>query len=386
MESSVDALQQYCIDQGYTVGKGKDIAKADDLLPKLIFHVEQGDKWNVGEQKLICQETFDRLKEWTEGRPVKEEPDSPEEEHFWASDFTWQPEVAKMLEHHKEFSQYHTVFLASEVYGYTVYKNSAEFARITGRKKSTDYMWTKRMRADASFQGWLKDTRSRLHEKYLAQRFREAGWTVTEKAAFEYQGLQYEEDMMLEQGKRRVWINAKCGSGVRTYTADEYKTTYILASHLKQEAYVVYLDLEANVHEVYLPTAEKFSVGARRSTYTGIELAETPGSSTPILSPLLTPPARSGVPEAGADVVAEAPPAAGTDASTAQFMDVVIALARVDGIDAAERALREKGLSEPVVRQAVEFVRARLHSESLLRQAESGARRRHTGRAAHPPA
>ncbi len=283
LEPVVQALVQYCQDKGLRVGRGADISKADDLSTKLIFHITvekhgvSGDKWNSTEQKLICTEAYDRLKELEKG-VVDEEADDMFTDYIWESDFEWRDKIAAMIETHPDFKKYYLYFLAAEVEGLSHNKDAEKFTAITGTKKTANYSWIKRMRDNESFQGWLKDRRARLHESYLAGKFRAAGWEVEEKPQFEHDGLRYEEDLLIRKKKQEVWINAKCGSGSRTYVAEEYKTTYILANNGK-ETYVLYLDLERLKHEVHTPSA-KFAVGTGRSS---AEVVESPKPSTPFL-------------------------------------------------------------------------------------------------------
>ena len=278
----VDRLVQYCVDNSLMVGRGNDIQKPDDLLNKLIFRVRvgkaYGDKWNISEQRLICQEAFDQLTDWQRGKLDKES-DHLFKDYMWESDFSWRDKIARMMQDHPEWSHYHPYFIAAEVELLNVYKHEKQFNEITGTKKTTNRKWVVRMRTDERFNGWLKDRRAALHESYLASKFKDAGWHVEEKPRFIFADLDYEEDLLIAKDGREVWINAKCGSGSRTYVKDEYKTTYILANAMRKETYILYLDLETNIHEVHMP-GESFVVGSGRST---AEIAVSAIPSTPFL-------------------------------------------------------------------------------------------------------
>ena len=176
-------------------------------------------------------------------------------EYVWESDFTWRAEIASLMKNHPTYSKYHLMFLAREVRGLTVYNNSKEFQEVTGKRKTANYTWLKKMDADQSFQGWLKDQRSRLQERYLAQKFASTGWQVEEKPKFIHDGIEYEEDLLIAKDNREIFINAKCGSGQRTYVTSEFKTTHILGNVLEKEAYILYLDLETGIHSIHEPAA-----------------------------------------------------------------------------------------------------------------------------------
>jgi len=297
LEPVVQAVVDYAKENHMTVGRGGDIEKASGLRRILIFRLrddERGDKWNLGEQDLICDEAFERLREYY--RQLPKQPNEPTEETAesafkWASEFSWRDELARVLEK-STYRQYYRMFLATEVMGLNLYKNAEEFEKVTGRRKSAGYAWLTKMHKDDAFQGWIKETRSKLHEKFLSQKFREAGWEVVEHPRFEYQGLTYEEDLYIKKGETEYWINAKCGSGPRTYTADEYKTTFIIYNHIHAEARIIYLDLETGIHSVFLP-AEHFAVGARMAQRQALDPMETVDPSTPILLSALAGPAQA---------------------------------------------------------------------------------------------
>ena len=263
---TVKALVRLCTEEGYKIGPGQDIKKPEDLMPKLIFHVTverfgiRGDKWNTPETKLICLEAFDLLKKEAKSKQERED-DEIFKDYVWSTDFVWREHIAALIEEHPDYNKYHCYYLAYEVMSLHHYKNSLEFEKITGRKKTTNYTWVTRMKNDNQFQGWLKDRRARLHESYLAQKLREEGWHVEEHAGFQHEGLNYEEDLRIVRNGREVWLNAKCGFGNRTYVADEYKTTYILANSLDKESYILYLNLETGIHEIHQPS-KRFSVGS----------------------------------------------------------------------------------------------------------------------------
>jgi hypothetical protein len=209
--------------------------------------------------------TASRVLRLLKKRPPKEPDKDLLAEYVWESDFTWRAEIASLMERDLRFKYYHLFFLAREVELLNPNKNAKKFSAITGRSKGQNYIVLKKMSGDQVFQGWLKEHRSRLHEKYLAQKFSEAGWQVEEKPKFVYEGLGYEEDLLIIKGKRKIWLNAKCGSGFRTYVTQEFKTTHILANVLKKEAYILYLDLETNVHELR-EVEKRVSVGSKESS------------------------------------------------------------------------------------------------------------------------
>lgn len=280
---TVEALVKLCKEEDYGIGRGKDIKRAEDLMPKLIFHVTKerfgvrGDNWNTSETRLICLEAFDRLKRQEEGaQRVKD--DKVFKDYKWGTDFEWREHIAALIHKHPEYGRYHSYYVASELMGLNHYKDNKEFEKVTGKKTTTNRKWTMRMNKDESFQGWLKDRRARMFESYLAQKFRVAGWHVEEKPQFKHDGFRYEEDLLIIKDKREVWINAKCGF-YRSYKKEEYKTTYILLNVLGKEAYIVFFDLDNEQCEIHLPN-EHFSAGRGRSS---MEIAKTPKGATPYL-------------------------------------------------------------------------------------------------------
>lgn len=261
--STVEALIKLCEEEGYEVGRGKDIRNPDSLINKLIFHVTverfgvRGDKWNTTEQRLICQEAFDMMKKEANNKQ-KIIDDEASKRYVWGTDFEWREQIAALMKGHSKYGRYHLYYIASELMGLNHYKDAKEFKKITGRANTTNRRWTKRMDSDESFQGWLKDRRAGMHESYLAQKFRDAGWHVKEKPKFKHDGFPYEEDLLISKDDREVWVNAKCGF-TRSYKKEEYKTTYILSNILGKEAYIVFFDLDNERCEVHLPD-EKFTV------------------------------------------------------------------------------------------------------------------------------
>lgn len=261
---AVEALVKLCTEESLTVGRGNDIKKADDLMPKLIFHVTverfgiRGDKWNTTENRLICQEAFDMLKK--KANNIQEGKDTKVvKEHVWSTDFEWREQIASLMQGHALYGRYHLYYIASEVMGLNHYKDNKEFGKITGTRSTTNRKWTKRMDIDESFQGWLKDKRGKMYESYLAQKFKAAGFEVEPEPRFKHKDIRYEEDLLITIGKREVWINAKCGYK-RSYRKEEYHTTYILSHILGKEAYIVFFDLDNERCEVHLPD-EQFTVG-----------------------------------------------------------------------------------------------------------------------------
>jgi hypothetical protein len=360
MEPFVTALMDYCITQGLEAGKGKDITKPDRLLSKLVFHVKDGDKWNTGEQKLICEEAYDRLSERKE-EGMSPPPDS-EREFVWESDFSWREEMALIMQDHPQYKQYHSVFLASEIMGLNPYKNAKQFEELTHFKKSANWKWLNRMKNDEGFQGWLKETRAKLHEKYVAQRLRAAGWDVQEQPEFDWEGLHYQEDLYATRNDKPVWINCKCGSGNRTYVADEYKTTYILANQAHAEAYIVYLDLEENVHDIFLP-GDRFSVGSRGSGLAATDPTDGKDTSTPLLLlRALAGPAMEAR-EEPAEPCVEAHPEPNETGTAERLLEATVELARVAGLETAERTLGKEWDPERAAAIMAE-VRSRLRAES----------------------
>lgn len=310
LEPVVQALLNYAIENKISVGRGTDVEKPSGLRHILIFRLkgsgfDRGSTWVGSEQDLICEEAFDRLREYYRQLPKNSQ--EPTEEtgksaFKWASEFSWRDELARVLEK-SAYRQYYRMFLATEVMGLNLYKNAEEFEKVTGRRKSAGYAWLTKMHKDDGFQGWIKETRSKLHENFLSQKFREAGWEVVEHPSFEYQGLTYEEDLYIKKGETEYWINAKCGSGPRTYTADEYKTTFIIYNQMHARARIIYLDLETGIHSVFLPT-ERFAVGARMAQRQALDPMETTDPSTPILLGALAGPAQG---EGVEDDVEQAP-------------------------------------------------------------------------------
>ncbi len=204
-------------------------------------------------------------------------------EYVWESDFTWRAEIASLMESDLRFKDYYLFFLAREVELLNPNKNAKKFSEVTGRSKGRNYTVLKKMNGDQEFQGWLKHQRSRLHERYLAQKFTAAGWEVEEKPKFVHEGIEYEEDLLITKGGREIWLNAKCGSGFRTYVTQEFKTTHILANVLKKEAYILYLDLETGVHEFREPK-KRVSVGSKEASLEAWQnLAKRGKPSTPSL-------------------------------------------------------------------------------------------------------
>jgi hypothetical protein len=200
----------------------------------------------------------------------------------WESDFTWKTEMLQLIQNHPVFKDYTDIFLAHEVEGLSPYKHARQFEKITGLKKTANNDWITRMNKDDIFQGWLKKMRGDMHENFVAQKLGNAGWLVNKKPHFTLGGIDYEEDLYIENGDRQVWINCKCGSGNRTYNKDEYLTTYILANQAGAEAYILYLDLETNMHDVFFP-GQSVSVGSRRSALTSAVQPTNSAPSTPLL-------------------------------------------------------------------------------------------------------
>ena len=215
----------------------------------------------------------------------KKPPTEPDKDLFamyvWESDFSWRAKIAALIERDSRFKDYYLFFVAREVELLNPNKNAKKFSEITGRSKSQNYTVLKKMDADQAFQGWLKDRRSRLHERYLAQKFAADGWQVEEKPRFVHDGLEYEEDLLIARNGREVWLNAKCGSGFRTYVTEEFKTTHILANILKRETYILYLDLETGIHEIREPKG-RVNVGSKEASLEALRsLAKGGMPSTP---------------------------------------------------------------------------------------------------------
>jgi hypothetical protein len=310
-----------------------------------------GDIWTDGEQKLILQEAFARLRE--DRRPAPP-PSESTHQYVWESDFTWREELAILMQDHPDYQQYHSVFLASEIMGLNPYKNAKEFEEITHSKKSANWKWLNRMKNDEAFQGWLKDTRAKLHERFVAQKLRAAGWQVQEQPEFDWQGLHYQEDLYATRGDKIVWINCKCGSGNRTYVADEYKTTYILKNQANAETYIVYLDLEDNVHEVYAPD-DRFSVGSGHAGLSVMKPVDGEEASTPILllRALAGPVVEATEERAEACTEPEAAPDVRDLAD--RVLDAATELARSGGVKAAEQALAKEWGADMAARIMVDL-------------------------------
>ena len=367
-EPAIQAVVNYCRQNRVTVGSGGDYTNASSLRHILFYRLEKGergDTWTGGEQDLILAEAFARLKEMRE----EEKPPPPSDttrEYVWESDFTWREELALIMQDHPQYRDYHAVFLASEIMGLNPYKNAKQFEELTHFKKSANWKWLNRMKNDEGFQGWLKETRARLHERYVAQRLRAAGWDVQEQPEFDWEGLHYQEDLYATKDDKTVWINCKCGSGNRTYVADEYKTTYILANQAHAEAYILYLDLEENVHDIFLP-GDRFSVGSRGSGLGAMEPTDGKDASTPILLLRALAAPGEGAPETGAEANAEARAEAGAMSDLAptmeRLLDATMELARTGGLEAAERTLGHK-LGTEAVAAIMSEVRSRLDAKS----------------------
>ena len=144
----------------------------------------------------------------------KEKAPNPEDEmrFEWTSDFSWTEEIASLIFKHHQFKKYYAVFYATEILGLNPYKDQKRFEEVTGQKLTANKTRIRKMNRDNEFQGWLKHVRSILHEKFVAQKLRQAKWTVKEKPKFTYGGIDYEEDLCAEKGKIKnlaqlqVWI------------------------------------------------------------------------------------------------------------------------------------------------------------------------------------
>jgi len=354
-EPAIQAVVNYCTQHHLSVGRGGDYSSASSLRHILVYRLKDvgfdwGDIWSEGEQKLILQEAFARLRK--DRRPLP--PPESTHEYKWESDFTWRQELAILMQEHPDYQQYHSVFLATEIMGLNPYKNAKQFEELTHFKKSANWKWLNRMKNDQAFQGWLKETRAKLHERFVAQKLRQAGWTVQEQPEFDWLGLHYQEDLYATKGDKVVWINCKCGSGNRTYVADEYKTTYILKNQANAEAYIVYLDLEENIHEVYAP-GDRFSVGSGHAGLSVMEPAEGEDASTPLL--LLRALAAPG------EGAGEAEPATDDKSTLEQLIDATVELARAGGLETAERTLGKKWDPERAAEIMLEVER-RLRAET----------------------
>ena len=140
----IDALVQLAIDRGMRVIKQR---KWKELKSLLEFHVQDGGTLVGEEKESVCREATMRLKDWFEG-PRTEPDEDLLAEYVWESDFTWRAEIASLMESHSTYSEDHLMCLAREVRGLTVYNNSKEFQEITGKKKTSNYTWLKKMDAD----------------------------------------------------------------------------------------------------------------------------------------------------------------------------------------------------------------------------------------------
>jgi hypothetical protein len=263
-------LVEYAKNHGYT-------DYSAHRLEEILYSEIPGGKDMVGKQLEFAAIKARRLLD--DDSEPKDDPKPPE--IIWTSDFSWAEEIERAIKKHPQFKKYHDVFLATEIMHLNTYRDADAFEKITGQKKTQNGVRLKRMKEDDEFQGWLKQTRSQLHEKFIAHKLREAGWTVQEKPHFELGGVDYEEDLYAENDGHAVWLNCKCGSGNRTYLRNDYVTTYILANQTDAEAFIIYSDLQKNTHDIFLP-AERFSVGSHRSTLTEAKNAGDSDSSTPL--------------------------------------------------------------------------------------------------------
>jgi hypothetical protein len=263
LEGRLEPIVQRLTDYVFEHSLQHDITKPGDLESRLVRkkYGIGGHILNQDERRMAMKFAFDEIQERMETEDGTDADDAEKSAwHItWGTEFTWRTEICELLEKTK-FKDYIPFWTAREVEALSVNKNAQEFSSITHKSKSQNYAWLKRMDADDSFQGWLKETRSIMHESFLAQMFRDAGWEVEQRPTFEHLGMRYTEDLLITRDGQSIWVNAKNGSGFRTYTANEYMTTRILHETGK-EAYILYLDLETGVHELFVPE-ERISVGS----------------------------------------------------------------------------------------------------------------------------
>lgn len=232
----------------------------------------------------VCRKAIMELYQWYQRPQAK--PSVTNEYHWTTKEFTWRAEVANLMREHPRFSKFYPFWYASEVMNLNPSKNSKEFTEITGRSQSQNYKWLDKIDKNKSLDGWIKQARSELHESFIAEKLREAGWHVEEKSLVTIDGQEYEEDMFIAKDGQEFYINAKCGNGMRTYVNSQYKVTYLIHTVLKRPAFILYTDLETGIHYSYQPL-DRFSVGTGAGAVSSTEnFAKSRNPSTPFLSGL----------------------------------------------------------------------------------------------------
>lgn len=284
----IDIMYNIAIEDDIRIVRERDFRPKNcwtELRPILLMdeRIPAGDTLVDDEPKMVCQAVIMRLGGYFKDKPVEEEKDLAFE---WGQEFTWRDEISTIIKKHGEYAKYYTFFSASEIELLSPNKDSIKFSGITKKSKSQNYSWLRRMKKDENFQGWIKEMRARLHERYLAAIFSRDGWDVIEKAKVEINDIEYEEDLLIMKDGLEFYINAKCGSGARTYVKEEYTTTYLIKHTLKKAAFLLYTDLETGVHMVYRAD-ERFSVGNGEGAIASTRnLEKIKNPSTPFLTSL----------------------------------------------------------------------------------------------------
>lgn len=352
----IDSLVDYIFDQH----KEKEISRYGDLEADLIDEDTGvgGGILNGDERRIAMKIAFKKVKKRRKKKHKDEEPDEILKGISWGSEFTWRSEIATLMRDHPQWKDYYPFFVAKEVELLKPNRDAKAFSDFTKKSKTQNYRWLKKIDQDTKFQGWLKDQRARLHEAFVAQRLRAKGFVVKEKPKFTHEHQAFEEDLLVTDGKSEVWINCKCGSGMRTYVNSEYKTTFILHQVLKKEAYILYLDLETMHHHIYLPT-DSVAVGSKSfPTIMEENIAKLAKSSRPSTPYSLMRALAEDESEASNGKDGMEPEIPVSD--DGNFVDSIIALAKISGLDIAEKTVRKKGLKESTVKELIEHVRQEL--------------------------
>lgn len=187
---------------------------------------------------------------------------------LWAGDeFDWRVRLSNILKDSTTYpEEYWKIWYVIEVEGLTVHKDKKKVKEMVGMGYGAARKWKRRIDKDDSFQGWVKFIRGELFEDFLRKRFEVLKFDAEKKPTVIIDGKEYVEDLLVTKDGDSVYINAKCGAGYANYVADDYKTTHLIKTQLKQPAWVVYYDYEAEIFSVHDPAEPTINVGSEDTT------------------------------------------------------------------------------------------------------------------------
>ncbi len=256
-----DLLVDYAEEHGYT---DYGVTQLEELLST---EIPGGSGVTYKEESKICNRARRFLDKRTRGGPPDEEDARPD--IVWVGEqFNWRIHIGTALKESTDFpEQYYDIWYITEIEGLNPHKDRQKVEDLIGIKYDTVMKWKRRMDGDDKFQGWIKYQRGEvLFEPFLKKRLEDLGYRVEQKPTITIDGQEMEEDLAVYVGDELAfYCNAKTGTGLATYPATAYKTTYLLRNKLHLPAWIIYYDHGADVYSILDPAEEHINVGRKET-------------------------------------------------------------------------------------------------------------------------